>query len=40
MLVVVMLVAMTRLGCQWNRQPVAALLLPVAEAWVIRLDSA
>ena len=22
---------MTRLGCQWNRQPIAALLLPVAE---------
>ena len=31
MLVVVMLVAMTRLGCQWNRQPIAALPLPVAE---------
>jgi hypothetical protein len=30
-LVVVMLVAMTRLGCQWNRQPIAALPLPVAE---------
>jgi len=25
-------VAMTRLGCQWNRQPVAALSLPLAEA--------
>jgi len=24
--------AMTRLGCQWDRQPIAALPFPVAEA--------
>jgi len=24
-------VAMTRLGCQWERQPIAALPFPVAE---------
>jgi hypothetical protein len=29
---VVEAVAMTRLGCQWDRQPIAALPSPVAEA--------
>jgi hypothetical protein len=33
-------VAMTRLGCQWDRQPIAALPSPVAEAGIRRLDSA
>jgi hypothetical protein len=30
---------MTRLGCQWNRQPVAALPIPVAEAALLAIDA-
>ena len=33
------LVAMTRLGCQWEWQPVAALPIPVAEAALLAVDA-
>ena len=37
--VVVVVEAMTRLGCQWMRQPIAALPSPVAEAMLTAADS-
>jgi hypothetical protein len=36
--VVVVVEAMTRLGCQWMRQPIAALPSPVAEAMLTAAD--
>jgi len=35
---VVVVEAMTRLGCQWMRQPIAALPSPVAEAMLTAAD--
>jgi hypothetical protein len=30
---------MTRLGCQWERQPIAALPIPFAEAALLAIDA-